>query len=356
MANQQQNTLKLGAFIILGLLVFLFFIIMVSKNKNLFGSDFLLRARFQNLNGLSKGDNVFFAGLQAGSVKRITILDDTTFEVSLSLDEKLRSFIPKTTIAAITTNGFVGDKIVNLVPGKGGGGRVSDGDLLQPAIALNKEDELKILSRTNNNLLAITELLRGGVGRIDTSALVQLLDNRKVATYLLSAMQDISVASTNARELSASLNGLVRNVRHGGGVLGAILADTATADDLKAVIGHLKATAIGSDNATVQVNALLGSLRSEIEDGKGSLHVLLKDTATGGNLSATMQHLERGTNAFSEDMEALKHNFLLRGYFKRQERQDQKQKLEQEKAAAAQQKVARADAGVGDSANIFKYE
>ena len=118
MGSQRQSNLKLGAFIVAGFLVFLFFIIMVSKKKNLFGSAFELRTHFSNLNGLTKGDNVLFSGLQAGTVKSIAIKDDTTIEVDLSIDENLRLFIPKNTTAAVITDGLVGDKVYDLIPDK----------------------------------------------------------------------------------------------------------------------------------------------------------------------------------------------------------------------------------------------
>src|ERR1700743_539089 len=108
MGDQRQSNLKLGVFISAGFLVLLFFIIMVSKRRDLFGSVFVLKAHFSNLNGLSKGDNVLFSGLQAGSVNRIAMMDDTTIEVDLAIDENMRSFIPKNTTAAVITNGFVG--------------------------------------------------------------------------------------------------------------------------------------------------------------------------------------------------------------------------------------------------------
>jgi phospholipid/cholesterol/gamma-HCH transport system substrate-binding protein len=346
MANQHQNNLKLGIFIISGLLVFLFFIIMVSKKRDLFGSEFELKTRFSNLNGLSTGDNVLFSGLQAGSVKRITLVNDTTIEVDLSIDEKLRSFIPKNTTAAVITNGFVGDKVVNLVPGKGISAHVSDGDLLQPAIAINKEDELKTLSRTNSNIMAISEVLKGGIGRIDTSALINLLDNRKVAGYLLSALQNLDAASNNAKALTTALNSLVGNAKHGHGVLGALLTDSSDANDLKAAIANIKTTTIASSNAANQLNEAVGSFRQDIEAGNGPLHVLLKDTATADNLAATITNLKNGTLSFSQDMDALKHNFFLRGYFKRQEKQDEKVKTQQAKAA-------RDSARLRDPANIF---
>ena len=334
MGSQRQSNLKLGAFIVAGFLVFLFFIIMVSKKRNLFGSSFEVKTHFSNLNGLTKGDNVLFSGLQAGSVKWISIVDDTTIEVGLSIDENLRTFIPQNTTAAVITDGLVGDKIVNLVPGKGASGHVEDGDFLQPAFVLNKDEILKTLSRTNNNVALITEILKNRIIKVDTSALINLLGNRKVADDVLSTLDNLNAASVRARELTVSLNALVNDARHGGGPLGVLLTDTSMAGDMRTAVSALKATAVGSSDATNQLNQMISALRQDMEAGGGTLHVLLKDTATANNLSRIMVNVKNGSYSFSEDMEALKHNFFLRGYFRRQEKQNEKDKARQAKLLA----------------------
>jgi phospholipid/cholesterol/gamma-HCH transport system substrate-binding protein len=339
MGNQRQSNLKLGVFIIAGFLVFLFFIIMVSKKKNLFGSAFELKTHFSNLNGLSKGDNVLFSGLQAGSVKRIAIIDDTTIEVDLAIDENLRPFIPKNTTAAVITDGLVGDKIVNLIPGRGDSRHVEDGDALQPAFALSKDEVLKTLSKTNNNIELITEILKNRILKVDTSALINLLGNRKVADDVLSSLDNLNAATARAKELTVSLNALVNAAEHGDGPLAVLLTDTSMAGNLRSSVAALKATAVGSSNATNQLNDMIGSLRADMQDGGGTLHVLLKDTAVANNLKKTVVNVKNGTYAFSEDMEALQHNFFLRGYFKRQERQREKERAAQGKLSADSSRV-----------------
>ena len=329
MGKQQQSNIKLGAFIIAGFLVFLFFIIMVSKKRNLFGSSFELTTHFSNLNGLAKGDNVLFSGLQAGSVKRIMIVNDTTIEVDLAIDENLRSFIPKSTTAAVITDGFVGDKIVNLIPGRGDNTHVENGDYLQPALAISKDEVLKTLSKTNNNIEIITEILKNRIIKVDTSALINLLGNRKIAVDVLSSLDNLNAATAGAKDLAVSLNDLVHFAKRGNSPLGALLTDTSMAGDLKTAVAALKATAIGSTDATKQLSDMIGELRQDIEEGDGTVHVLLKDTAVANNLRKTMENVKNGTYSFSQDMEALKHNFFLRGYFRRQERQNEKEKAAQ---------------------------
>jgi phospholipid/cholesterol/gamma-HCH transport system substrate-binding protein len=48
-----------------------------------------------------------------------------------------------------------------------------------------------------------------------------------------------------------------------------------------------------------------------------------------------MDNVQKGTAAFSENMEALKHNFLLRGYFRKQEKAAKKRQTAAAAAGAA---------------------
>lgn len=45
-------------------------------------------------------------------------------------------------------------------------------------------------------------------------------------------------------------------------------------------------------------------------------------------VNATLDNIQQGTDGFNQNMEALKHNFLFRGYFKKLERQKQKENKE----------------------------
>jgi phospholipid/cholesterol/gamma-HCH transport system substrate-binding protein len=46
----------------------------------------------------------------------------------------------------------------------------------------------------------------------------------------------------------------------------------------------------------------------------------LNDTAVSGNIRRTLANVEKGSASFNENMEAMKHNFFFRGYFKKQEK------------------------------------
>jgi phospholipid/cholesterol/gamma-HCH transport system substrate-binding protein len=77
MAKQGLNNIKLGAFVLGGLLFLVLLLYMIGKNRSLFGSTYELKVQFENVQGLVAGNNVRFAGIQAGTVKQINILNDT---------------------------------------------------------------------------------------------------------------------------------------------------------------------------------------------------------------------------------------------------------------------------------------
>ena len=58
----------------------------------------------------------------------------------------------------------------------------------------------------------------------------------------------------------------------------------------------------------------------DFNEGEGAFQYIVKDTALVNNLKATLQNINEGTAKFNQNMEALKHNFLTRRYFRKQER------------------------------------
>lgn len=93
-----------------------------------------------------------------------------------------------------------------------------------------------------------------------------------------------------------------------------------------------------AENAEI-ITASLAGISSQINSGKGSLGRLIYTddlqkglVGTVNSAQATMEtakdaikSVKKGTEGFSENMEAVKHNFLVRGYFKKKEKAKQKQ-------------------------------
>lgn len=320
MAKQGENNVKLGLFVLAGLLVMMVAFYMIGKNRNIFGSDFELKVRFTNLNGLMEGNNVLFSGIQAGTVKSIEMINDTTIQVNMVIDSKIKTFIHKNALASIGTEGLMGNKVVNIQPGKDAGSSVNTGDLLTAQHMISTDEMLQTLSKTNNNIAGISAVLKTTVLRLDSSAIFDVLNDKTIGPSLKSSLSHINTASKNASDMTMGLNSLVIQIRQGKGTAGLLLTDTALAGNLKQAVRKLKLASDNAGSLTAQANIILSSVNHDMNDGKGTLHALLKDSLIVQKISISLDNIMKGTDGFNQNMEALKHNFFFKGYFKKQEK------------------------------------
>lgn len=130
MTKRPINNLKLGIFVLAGLLLLIFSLYMIGRDNNLFGKNYILAARFENVQGLTAGNNVRYAGIQVGTVKKIRILNDTLVEVTMLIDVKMEKYIHKGDIVSMSTDGLMGNRILNITASKDGSPLAKDGDLL----------------------------------------------------------------------------------------------------------------------------------------------------------------------------------------------------------------------------------
>jgi phospholipid/cholesterol/gamma-HCH transport system substrate-binding protein len=325
MADQKVNNIKLGAFVLSGLVLMILAFFFIGKNKNFFGSEFQLKVRFSNLNGLTEGNNVLFSGLQAGTVKEIELINDSTIEVTMQINSKVKSFINKNAVAAVGTEGLMGNKVVNITPVKGISEKVEEGDLLQAKNMANMDEIIEKLSQTNNNVASISEVLKGTVLRIDSSAILRLLNDETMGISLKSSLQNIFQTTSNANKMTLGLNQVISDIRKGKGTAGLLLTDTAMAVTLSDAVVQIKAAGVNANAMTQEMNTMVKNINNDVNHGSNPINTLLKDSITARNISLTIENLEKGMEGFNQNMEALKHNFLFRGYFKSLDRQKKKE-------------------------------
>jgi len=92
----------------------------------------------------------------------------------------------------------------------------------------------------------------------------------------------------------------------------------------------MKSVKASVDNAEI-ITGELAQFTYNMNNGKGTLFKLMNDKQFAKKLDATMSNLQSGTKGLSENMEAAKHNFLLKGYFNKKEKEEAKKKEEQQK-------------------------
>lgn len=321
MSKSGFNNIKLGVFVIGGLFFLVILLYLIGKNRDLFGSNYVLKARFDNAQGLVKGNNIRFSGIQAGTVKSIDIVNDSVIEVAMFVDTKMKTIIRKNAVASISTDGLVGNKIVNIVPGAELASLAVEGDLLDSKKAFKTDEMLETLNKTNNNIVIITEGLKETVQRLNSSsALWALLNDNSIPQDLKASIANIHTATIKAGNMATNLDQLVKDIKNGKGSLGAILTDTIFAQKLNEAVDKIKSVGNEAELLAVEINKTVAGINHDLNNGKGVLKTLLKDTTLVIKLNTSLDNIQQGTDKFNESMEALQHNFLLRGYFKKQER------------------------------------
>ena len=89
-----------------------------------------------------------------------------------------------------------------------------------------------------------------------------------------------------------------------------------------AIMVSLQVTA---DNAAIVAEQLAG-IMIKINSGNGTLGKLIQDSTIASNINQTIVNLRKSSKGLDENMEAAKHNFLLKGYFKTKAKAAQKKK------------------------------
>ncbi len=304
---------RLGLVILLSLLVGIGFLFVIGSQNNLFGSSFTVRATFNQVSGLKAGADVFYNGISVGSVEavRLPAVPGDPITVEMNIQERASHLIREDSRALIQTDGLVGEVIVAL----------TDGSPNRPQVADNGQIE----GVDPFELAAVTDRLFESVARFDS--------------------------------VSVQLAGIIGDVRTGQGTLGRFLYDDAlyasavnTANTLDATVGEAQLTlrsftARGDELVAVAENASRGvdQILAKVNTGNGTVARFLNEDGVYTAALATVAQLQEGAAQlqtvsadiraitdrfnqaagwaslgafrFSENMEALKHNFLFRGYF-----------------------------------------
>jgi len=215
------NRLRLGMFVSVAVALFIVVIYFIGSGKHMFTKTFHINGTFKDLAGLQVGNNIRFTGMNVGTVSKVEIATDSTVRVDMVIERNVQKFLKEDAIASIGSEGLMGNKVVNLLPGSAGVPMVKDGETILTVTPVSMDDIMKNMAVTSNNAALITA--------------------------------DISVLTTSIR------------------------------------------------------------------NGKGPIGKLFMDSSMAMSLSKTIVNVQHAAGGFSENMEAVKHNVLLRGYYKKKE-------------------------------------
>jgi phospholipid/cholesterol/gamma-HCH transport system substrate-binding protein len=268
-------------FVTIGMLAFILTIYFVGKQKNMFGSTFLLKSHFKNVSGLKIGNNVRFSGINVGTVDAIELITDSSVVVDLLIENDVKSFIKTDAKASISSDGLMGDKVLIISSGTSVKESVKNNDILASKSAIEIEDLMKSMKKSLDNIALISE---------DLAQFSHKVNNSK-------------------------------------GALSKMIVDEEFSNTLESTLINLQTSSDEFAKFTTKMN-----------NGKGALSKMINDEKFSKSLDSTMSNLQSGTKGLSENMEAAKSSFLLKGYFNKKEKADDLKKTNVKRKIILKQK------------------
>lgn len=337
--TSNRRAVIVGIFITLGLLIVIAGVLTLGGQKKAFVSAIHVSATFSDIGGVQTGNNIWYSGVKVGTVKKITFIEHNKIRVDLNIEEKSAQFIHKDVLAKVGSDGLVGNKIIALSGGSENVPAIQDGDQLKVAVNISPDEIMTTLQENNKKLLLITGDLstlskrivngEGSVGKLMTDESLYNNLSQTVATF--------EKAAANTERLTQGLADYASSLRKKGSLTNDLVTDTTVFNNLRAAVAQMKDVA-GNANVVVEnLKSTTRSLNDNLNDAKSPVGVLLNDQQSGEDLRQTLRNLNVSTAKLDEDLEAAQHNFLLRGFFKKKAKGEEKARKDSIKNAQKQQ-------------------
>ncbi len=319
--EKASSKIKLGIFVLTGTILLIISLYLIGTKQNLFNKTFSVYVKFHNVGGLIAGNNVRFAGIAIGTVKEVEIVNDTIVLVEMVIRQDAMRFIRKASMAEIGSDGLMGNRLINLSTPNPNSPFIAPGDTIVSLTAVETDEMMRTLNKTNENVLVISSDLRKITRKIhDSNPMWDLLADSMAADNIRRTLRNIESASSRAGEMTLDAENLLKEIREGNGMAGKILSDDSTALVFEQTMANLKA-------ATDTAKLALHHMHEFMEDlnlTPGPLGVLARDTAMGADMKNIFKNLNESTVLLNENLTALRSNFLFRKYFRKKAKEEER--------------------------------
>lgn len=330
-----KKKLLLGIFLVGGVLLFSFGLFLIGSRKQIFAHHFTVYTEMAKMDTMQAGAPVRVAGMDAGQVTGIQIPKNpaSKFRLTLEIDEKFHPIVRKDSTTTIETAGMVGSKYVDIAQGSANSPECPAGATLPSKEAAGMDELMQQGNAIAKDVQATIKDLRT---RAD--AAIQNVTNLSghADGMIVSVRGDVKKITSNGAQIASNANAITAGVRQGRGTAGKLLTDDAVASDVTTTISNVKQTTANADQASQKVNTMLSDVQQKdlpdvhktIDNTQAMTQQLNQAVGTflaKGNqnentamaLRDTVHGAQQTMTNMADDTEAVKHNFFLRGFFKR---------------------------------------
>lgn len=301
--TERQMQLRIGALVLVGILLFIGFVLSIGKRSALFEERYSLWTSFSSAEGLAVGAPVRLAGVTVGNVTRIGFGPnprDRRLAITLTVERRVQERIRQDSVASIGTIGLVGDKVLDITVGS------YDRPVLQAGTqlaAVDPPDYFRLLQKGDAILDNVTRI---------SASLDEFLSGGE-QTGKRNLNESLRSLRTTLVEIEKG-EGLIHDLvygKEGGELLGRVDRTVQTLERLVQAVekeqGLLHAMIYTPQEQTlgrvVRLADRADALLKEVQEGPGLLHTLIYDregAETLARLGRTSERLEGLVRAIQE--------------------------------------------------------
>jgi phospholipid/cholesterol/gamma-HCH transport system substrate-binding protein len=345
----ENRNASIGMFVVGGLLLFGIGMFVIGDRHQVFGRHTEYYSEFVNLAGLENGAKVRVAGMDAGQVFAIAVPNSPSsrFRVKWRIDAKLRGLVRTDSVVTIGTEGIVGDTYLSVRPGSAG---AIQADALTTIPSKEPTEIADLLSRGDQLLDDADGMLKTVGGKLGVAldgvtntvsnvndVVGKLKQGHGTAGMLLSDDELADRIRQTVSSTTTDVQDIVADLKKGRGPAGMLLRDEALAGRIRETVNNAQHATADLGHAAGQADALVSDLNSrQIPKKAGEVVDNLNDTvrqarqtiteinkpdqfgmSAGANIRESLMNADTATANLADATEALKHNFLTRGFFKK---------------------------------------
>jgi phospholipid/cholesterol/gamma-HCH transport system substrate-binding protein len=303
------NSAKLagaGAFVVAGLLLFTVGLFMIGERRMMFEERFEVYTEFARLGQLEVGAVVRVAGMDAGEVIDIEIPPSPAgkFRVRMEVREDLHGLVRTDSIASPQMEGLVGAIFVSIGAGSEQAPQVPEKGTIPSREPFMVADLMQQASDTIAMMTDTVEALRGDIEK----AVQQVALTAEDAHAMIEDVRpDVIAIAKSGSRIAADVQAISASIRAGEGTLGKLVNDPALYHRAREIAEEARTVMANVREVSDEARRAISDFRSKDGPAQGLM----------GDMRVTLGQTREAVSDLADNMEALKHNFLLRGFFNR---------------------------------------
>ncbi len=295
--------LKVGAVVLVAIVVAAFFILRMDDTANIFGTStdvYRVRVLFDSIAGLGIDAPVRLAGVLVGRVETIRLTDNGQAEVVL----RINNGVPLRTdaVASVASLGLLGEKYLEVSAGTPGGTLVTDGGTIGAGAAVSIDQMVAVMNDIAGDAQEMTNALSNVFGsEAGETRMQRILDNIEQVSRDLGAItqgnRDAVEASMNNVErltdaLAQSLPAMIEEYR-------TLAAEASTLvsgneDRIAGAVDDVRELITNLDRSASQLEQIL----QKINSGDGTASQLINTSDTIDRVNDALDTIDDSLAAF----------------------------------------------------------